>query len=147
MTRSAFPHCFSFQPFAPDRGGVVLTGLLTMLLMLPTAATAQFMAATTQFTGADSGDTLSAVAQVLDDPTDDRRERLRGPILEQVSFKKYTFSDASGQIRVEIEAEVFPEGEVMSETRIEIVGEVETAFMPQPEVDVEQLTILADDPR
>jgi uncharacterized protein (TIGR00156 family) len=112
---------------------VRIAGFLVLAaLLLPVETQAQDTAAPAD----------STVAQVLEDPVDDQRVTLRGVLLEKLSTEKYTFSDETGQIRVEIENDEFPDIEVHPETRIEISGELETAFMRQPEIDVEQLIIL-----
>jgi len=88
----------------------------------------------------------STVAQVLVDPEDDQQVVLRGSILEQLSTEKYMFSDDTGQIRVDIERDDFPDMEFTPNMQIKISGEVETAFMRQPEIDVETLTVLQETP-
>ena len=88
----------------------------------------------------------STVAQVLVDPEDDQQVVLRGSILEQLSTEKYMFSDDTGQIRVDIERDDFPDMEFTPNMQIEISGEVETAFMRQPEIDVKTLTVLQETP-
>lgn len=115
-----------------------LAGLvLIAALMIPTDAYAQY-------TGPGAAPADSTVQQVLQDPQDDQDVTLRGYLLEKLSSEKYTFSDDTGQIRVEIENDDFPDPEIGPDTHIEISGEVETAFMRQPEIDVEQLKVLND---
>lgn len=87
---------------------------------------------------------LTTVAAVLDAPEDDRTVTLRGEILVQLSSDKYTFSDETGQIRVEIDPDDVSGVTVTVGLRVRITGEIETAFMRQPEIDVEALTMLPD---
>lgn len=120
---------------------LVYVGLVFLVaaLMVSGPAVAQSTSA-----GAVPPDTT--VAQVLADPEDDQKVMLRGSILEQLSTEKYMFSDNTGQIRVEIEKDDFPDMEFRPNMQIEISGEVETAFMRRPEIDVETLTVLHETP-
>ena len=52
------------------------------------------------------------------------------------------FSDGSGQIRVEIDDEVFPRHRIGPQTTVELHGEVEKDFMQRVEIDVERLLIV-----
>lgn len=112
--------------------------------LLMVAALTLSVDAHAQYTGPGTAPADSTVQQVLQDPQDDQDVTLRGYLLEKLSSEKYMFSDDTGQIRVEIEDDEFPNLDIGPDTRIEISGEVETAFMRQPEIDVEQLRILDD---
>ena len=117
------------------RNSTALLLAAALTLTLPTLIAAQPTA---------SNDDLTTIAQILDDPEDDRDVRIRGQILEQVSTEKYAFSDETGQIRIEIDEDVRPGRDIRIGMRVEIRGEIETAFLRQPEIDVEHLVVLTD---
>jgi len=112
-------------------------------LLLAAALTLTLATLTAAQPTASNGD-LTTIAQILDDPEDDRDVRIRGQILEQVSTEKYAFSDETGQIRIEIDEDVLPGRDIRIGMRLEIRGEIETAFLRQPEIDVEHLVLLTD---
>lgn len=78
------------------------------------------------YTGPTSSPALVSVAE-LKDLRDDTRVTLQGTIINQLSREKYTFRDASGEIVVEIEGDVWRRlSETISETDlVEIYGEVD----------------------
>jgi uncharacterized protein (TIGR00156 family) len=78
------------------------------------------------YTGPTSSPALVSVAE-LKDLRDDTRVTLQGTIINQLSREKYTFRDASGEIVVEIEGDVWRRlSETISETdHVEIYGEVD----------------------
>lgn len=96
-----------------------------------------------QYVGPSSSPELRQVAAVLKDGRDDQRVRLQGRLVRHVGSDKYLFSDGSGEIRVEIDHDVFPRVPVGDATRVEIFGEVEKDFLESPEIDVERLEVLA----
>ena len=98
-----------------------------------------------QFDGTGAKTVPSTVRAVLDNPQDDQTVTLRGRLLEQVGNEKYAFVDDTGQIRVEIDNDVFPKQRITSEMTVEIYGEVEKDFLQSPEVDVERLTVVRSD--
>lgn len=100
-----------------------------------------------QFTGPGAQETLITVQAVLDNPQDDQMVTLRGRILEKVAHEKYAFTDDSGQIRIEIDDEVFPRQQITPDMVVEIYGEVEKDFMQDPEIDVERLTVIRGNER
>lgn len=121
--------------------------LLNLLVVLVPALLAGPPAAHAQSDDAEdrpADASLTTVAAVLDAPDDDRTVTLRGEILEQLSSDKYTFSDETGQIRVEIDPDDVPGVTITIGLRVRITGEIETAFMRQPEIDVDALTVLPD---
>ncbi len=83
-----------------------------------------------------------SVAEILKNPVDDQRVTLRGVLLKQVAKEKYMFSDGSGEIRVEIDDDIFPRQRVDEKTKIEIMGEVENDFLKSPEIDVDIVRVL-----
>jgi len=98
-----------------------------------------------QFDGPGAKTVPSTVRAVLDNPQDDQTVTLRGRLLEQVGNEKYAFVDDTGQIRVEIDNDVFPKQRITPEMTVEIYGEVEKDFLQSPEVDVERLTVVRSD--
>lgn len=93
-----------------------------------------------QYIGPSDHKSAESVAQILTDPKDDQRVVLRGYLIKQVGREKYMFSDGTGEIRVEIDAEDFRGLTVDAKTRVEIIGEVEKDFLESPEVDVEVIS-------
>ncbi|NHQ90025.1 NirD/YgiW/YdeI family stress tolerance protein [Janthinobacterium lividum] len=82
------------------------------------------------------------VAAILKNPVDDQAVVLRGNLLRKVGNEKYTFSDGTAEIRVDIDDKVFMNRKIDARTRVEIRGEVEKDFMESPEIDVDVLTVV-----
>lgn len=95
------------------------------------------------FVGPDAtGNSGASVKQILDNPVDDMWVTLRGHILKRLGDEKYTFSDGTGQIVVEIDHEDFPPGTPITPTTpVVINGEVDKNFGRAPEIDVDRVTI------
>jgi uncharacterized protein (TIGR00156 family) len=79
---------------------------------------------------------------VLDNPVDDQYVVLRGNLTSRVGGEKYMFTDGSGQIRVDVDDDVFPRHRIGPETVVELHGEVEKDFMQSPEIDVDRVLIV-----
>lgn len=94
-----------------------------------------------QYVGPSTLNTPMSVADILKKPVDDQDVVLSGFITKKVGKEKYMFSDGTGEIRVEIEAEDFPAQKIDAKTRVEIRGEVEIDFMQSPEIDVKRIRI------
>lgn len=109
--------------------------LLALSLGIATSATAQFV-------GPGASNAPATVQSILDSSQDDQTVTLQGTVLEKVGNEKYTFSDDTGQIRIEIDDDVFPPQRISPDMTVEIYGEVEKDFLRSPEVDVERLTIV-----
>lgn len=109
--------------------------LLPLVLGIVTSATAQFV-------GPGAPDAPTTVQSILDSPQDDQTVTLQGTVLEKVGNEKYAFSDDTGQIRIEIDDDVFPPQRITPDMTVEIYGEVEKDFLRSPEVDVERLTVV-----
>ncbi len=103
-------------------------------LAIPAAVQAQYVGPSTQ-------KTPLTVAEVLKNPVDDQQVVLRGHLIKKVGNEKYLFSDGTGEIRVEIEAEDFPVQKIDDKTLIVIRGEVESDFLKSPEIDVDTISI------
>jgi len=94
-----------------------------------------------KYVGPGSSPVVSTVKDVLASAADDTRVELVGRITEKVGPEKYLFSDGTGSIRVEIEAEDFPNVRIDDNTRVRLRGEVENAFLESVEVDVDHLAV------
>ncbi|WP_269310638.1 YgiW/YdeI family stress tolerance OB fold protein [Oxalobacter formigenes] len=66
---------------------------------------------------------------------------LSGKITSQVSKDKYTFTDKTGSIVVEIDNEVFAGRQVGPDTQVEIWGKVDKDMFKEPKIDVKRLGI------
>lgn len=108
--------------------------LVTLLAAAPFAAA--------QYLGPGAQGAANNVKAVLDNPVDDQYVVLRGNLTSQVTREKYMFTDGSGQIRVEIDEDVFPRHRIGPETVVEIYGEVENDYMQSPEIDVDRVLIV-----
>jgi uncharacterized protein (TIGR00156 family) len=82
------------------------------------------------------------VKAVLDKPVDDMHIILNGNILKKLSHKKYIFSDGTGEIKIEIDEDVFPATQITPQTKVEITGEVERKFFKPVTIDVKSIKIL-----
>lgn len=96
------------------------------------------------YAGPTTQPTLKTVASVLKDGVDDQRVLLTGRLVKQISADKYLFADATGEIRVEIDDELFIGKRVDDKVRVELIGDVEKDFMESPEVDVDLLSLVSD---
>jgi uncharacterized protein (TIGR00156 family) len=82
------------------------------------------------------------VSEVLKDPVDDRRVELTGMLVQQTGRETFLFRDATGEIRVEIDAEDFPANQpIDASTRVLIHGEVEKKLTRKPVIDVERVQL------
>ena len=103
---------------------------ITRLLQLA-IATSIFVAVppvVAQFTESGGSQTQTGkvtVASIKKNPIDDMDVVLQGNLLKKVSHERYTFSDGTGEITVEIDDEDFGGKQVNLNTKIEIHGEVE----------------------
>lgn len=83
----------------------------------------------------------ASVAEILKEPVDNVRVTLKGTLVRQVGKEKYLFSDGTGEIRVEIDAEDFPTSRVDAKTQVTIEGEVEKDFLQSPEIEVKRISV------
>lgn len=114
-----------------------LTGILA--LGAATLAQAQYAGPSTARTAIPPR--YASVADILEEPVDDARITLQGTLVRQVGKEKYLFSDGTGEIRVEIDAEDFPAARVDATTRVRLEGEVEKDFLQSPEIDVKRISV------
>ena len=113
---------------------LTLTAVTAGIIMLThnTDAFAQYNGPTTK--------QITTVSEVLENGKDDQYVRLIGTIKEQILEEKYTFVDATGEIRVEIDNDEF-KAPVNDKTKVEIRGEIEKDYMESAEIDVEAVII------
>lgn len=114
---------------------------IALLLATTVAATAS-----AQFTGPGARGPAAlpvarTIAEILKTPVDDQQVELTGTLTEQTGRESFVFTDATGRITVEIDAEDFPAQPVGPEVRVQISGEVETRRLREPRVEVEQLRV------
>lgn len=95
-----------------------------------------------QFDGPGAQSQLTTVEAVANQANDDQTVQLQGSIIEQVGDEKYIFADDTGEIRVEIDDELFRNQRITPDMTVAIYGEVEKDFMRSPEIDVEELSIV-----
>lgn len=119
------------------RNLTAFTALAVGTLLLSAASPAQ-----AQYEGPGATPAASTVEQILKNPVDDQDVTLKGKLTKKVGNEKYTFSDGTGEIRVEIDSEDFPKVSVDDKTTIQITGEVEKDFMESPEIDVDTVTVV-----
>lgn len=120
----------------------MISKIMHSSVILATAMAASFPAILqAQYVGPSTQKTPLSVADILKNPVDDQDVVLRGVLLKKVANEKYIFSDGTGDIRVEIEAEEFPAQKIDGKTRVEIRGEVEKDFLETPEIDVDVISI------
>ncbi len=114
------------------RPALFATGLLTL------AGLAQ-----AQYIGPGNGSqrSPSSLTELLQNPVDGQGVQLRGKLLQQLNHNKYLFSDGKSQIRIQINAELFPKQAIDDRTEVEIVGRVEKDFMETPEIDVSAIEV------
>jgi uncharacterized protein (TIGR00156 family) len=85
---------------------------------------------------------LRTVADVLAKPVDDQQVRIEGTLVRKTGRDTYQFRDATGEIQVEIDSDDFPAGQpVGADSRVTLLGEVETRVMRAPEIDVDRLVL------
>lgn len=114
-----------------------MTALTAALLVSATPA------AFAQYSGPGSEAKVdSTVEQVLKKPIDDKHVTLKGKLTKKVGNEKYLFNDGTGEIRVDIDAEDFPQVKLDDKTEIQITGEIEKDFLESPEIDVDAVTIV-----
>lgn len=96
-----------------------------------------------QYIGGQPVTTPSTVADVLRSGYDEQRVILRGQILRRVFGDKYIFSDATGEIRVDIDQEEWPAGQPINDkTIVEIIGKVDVDWGRVSEIDVKVLRVV-----
>jgi uncharacterized protein (TIGR00156 family) len=112
---------------------VILTASVCGGLALPAAA---------QYTGPTNAPSGQSVSTILDKPVDEQAVRLQGNLLRKTGKEKYIFSDGTGEIVAEIDDKDFPKQAVDENTKVEIIGEVDTGLRRPPEIEVDTVRVL-----
>lgn len=108
----------------------------------PTAAPAA-KAAPSGYAGP-SGAPLMTAKDLLANGKDDQYVRLKGKLTSHKGDENYEFTDASGKIMVEIDADRFPAGVTVDHnTLVELTGEFDKEMFGDSTVDVEQIKVVA----
>jgi uncharacterized protein (TIGR00156 family) len=92
-----------------------------------------------------SGAPLMSVKDVLAKGKDDQYVRLKGKLTSHKGDEDYEFTDASGKITVEIDADRFPQGvKVDHNTLVELTGEFDKEMFGESTLDVEQIKVVTN---
>lgn len=73
--------------------------------------------------------------------SDNARVVLRGHIVNSLGDEKYTFSDGTAEVVIEIDDEDWAGRQVTPETTIEIYGELDKEFFEQTKIDVDSFVV------
>lgn len=87
-------------------------------------------------------ETVRTVQWVIDNGRDDQKVLLRGRLVNRIGDDNYTFADESGQVRVEVDDDVFGAQSVDENTLVEIWGEIDFDDGRLKEIDVKSLRVL-----
>lgn len=117
-----------------------MTKFKTLAAAAAIACAFAFSPVQAQFVGGPTA--VTTVKNVLDNAHDDQLVILEGFLTKQVRHEKYMFRDATGEILVEVDDEVFQGQRVDPKTKIRIEGEFENELLQKGEVDVHRLTIV-----
>lgn len=119
-----------------------LTGLAMTAALCCSASTA-----TAQYVGpgaqaATALPVLRTVKEVIQAPVDDQPVEITGVIVRQTGRERFLFRDETGELQVEIDKEDFPAGQpIGGETRVVIIGEVDTRHLRAPRIDVDEVLL------
>jgi len=90
-----------------------------------------------------SGAPLMSVKDLLAKGKDDQFVRLQGKLTSHKGDDDYEFTDASGKIMVEIDADRFPQGVTVDHnTTVELSGEFDKEMFGDSTLDVEQIKVI-----
>jgi uncharacterized protein (TIGR00156 family) len=101
-------------------------------------------AATAQYSGPSDRIVLETVEAALASTQDDQPIRLTGRLVRQIDEENFIFSDASGEIQVEIDDDDLVGVAFDETTPVEIVGEVERRRLGDNEVDVDRFRLITE---
>ena len=122
------------------RSSLARAAVVAGLITLSSAALAQYTGPGKQ--APKTLPVLKTVAEALGKPVDDQPVELTGTLVQQTGRETFQFRDATGEIQVEIDRDDFPAGQpIAANTRVTIIGEVETRALRAPEIDTEQLIV------
>lgn len=127
------------QPATPAASPAAATASSAASMAAPVTAPAPTEAG--RYVGPSSA-VLTTVKQLLASGKDDQYARLQGKIVSHDQGKKYTFTDDSGSMSVEISAKRFPEGQTISaEQRVELSGKLDKGWK-KTEFEVKEIRLL-----
>ena len=121
--------------------GVSLVPVKSIVLAAVAIAAVGAPLAHAQYTGPSEHKAPKTVSEILKSGVDDQDVTLTGTLLRKVSNDKYIFSDGTGEIRVEIDAEDFPNAPVSDKSKVTLRGEIEKDFMRSVEIDVDAISL------
>jgi uncharacterized protein (TIGR00156 family) len=93
--------------------------------------------ASAQYTGPSTTPAYRSVADVLKNPVNDAPVVLEGYVIKQLEKDKYTFSDGTTEMKVEIEQKYFPSTPINEKTKVQIRGKVEKKPLQDLKIEVE----------
>lgn len=92
-----------------------------------------------------SGAPLMTAKDLLAKGKDDQYVRLKGKLTSHKGDEDYEFTDASGKITVEIDADRFPQGVTVDHnTTVELTGEFDKEMFGEAKLDVEQIKVVSN---
>lgn len=92
-----------------------------------------------------SGAPLITAKDLLAKGKDDQYVRLKGKLTSHKGDEDYEFTDASGKITVEIDADRFPQGVTVDHnTLVELTGEFDKEMFGESTLDVEQIKVVSN---
>jgi|GEM_PF-390849 len=92
-----------------------------------------------------SGAPLMTAKDLLAKGKDDQYVRLKGKLTSHKGDEDYEFTDASGKITVEIDADRFPQGVTVDHnTTVELAGEFDKEMFGESKLDVEQIKVVSN---
>lgn len=108
------------------------------LVIFIVLAMASVTTAQAQFTGETNVHTISEIKKM----SDDTKVIAEGYITRRVGDEEYTFTDGTGEIRIEIDDDLWQGREVDSETPIRIYGELDKKWFRSSEIEVDRFEFL-----
>jgi len=92
-----------------------------------------------------SGAPLMTAKDLLAKGKDDQYVRLKGKLTSHKGDEDYEFTDASGKITVEIDADRFPQGVTVDHNiTVELTGEFDKEMFGEAKLDVEQIKVVSN---
>ncbi len=92
-------------------------------------------------TGGFNGEVKITTVQDASKLRDDSPVVLQGNIINSLGDEKYTFTDQTGQITIEIDDEDWRGINVTPDTTVEIYGEVDKGFFKKTKIDVNSIRV------
>lgn len=130
---------------AVAQNGAAMTAAPAAQPAVPAAAAAPAAKpAASGYTGP-SGAPLMTAKDLLANGKDDQYVRLKGKLTSHKGDEDYEFTDASGKITVEIDADRFPQGVTVDHnTTVELTGEFDKEMFGESTLDVEQIKVVSN---